>query len=194
MGNGILFFSSARDESGFGKEKVNEALTLLDATDAERDEVLSIFERAGANIQKAEMANLRVKEVAPHEVVLDATRVREPVKEVLGQMRSELGAAMDGPRGQALVESIAWDYAHPTQAAAVDPNGVPAPGPAPYRLQIVRSHGQLMARCHTERGWTSYPLPAKYVDDGSAIPAGEVFGERWKSITSGVSLVPMAEE
>lgn len=178
--------------AGYDQKKVEEALLLLGATQAEREEILGIFDRSAEEIRKAETAHLRLSKVTPTEIELDTTQLRAPVAEILDRMKNQLGTALPDARGEALVNSVPWDLAYPTQRRWTDSPDAP---PEPYHLKIVRYNEEcLLGACGTSCSWNASPIPEKFKDNGEPIPVSEIFGEAMKPFTQGVSLLPIDKD
>ncbi|RYD20064.1 MAG: hypothetical protein EOP88_16525 [Verrucomicrobiaceae bacterium] len=161
----------------FGVEK---SLTLLGATEEEKKDVLDHLSRLEAEILEEEKKHLKMIQTDPTEIRVDNRSMEEFARAITRQAQDGIRARLPGDMAEVLVTSIDWDKYYPT-----DDKSIPS-------LTIVRNQeGKLQAWIRTEAGGGAFNLDSKYPDDGTPIPADEIFPEgRWKPFLKGLTLLP----
>lgn len=161
----------------FGVEK---SLTLLGASEEEKKDVLDHLRRLATEILEEEKKHLEIIQNDPTEIRVDNRSMEPFARAIIRQAQDGIRARLPGDMAEVLVTSIDWDKYYPT-----DDKSIPS-------LTVARDrHGKLQAWIKTESGGSAFDMDSKYLDDGTPIPADEIFPEgRWKPFLKGLTLLP----
>lgn len=159
---------------------MGKTLNLLGATEREQEDIKNLIQKSKSGILTAEQNHLRLGEVTANEIHMDTSGMRAPVNEIIGQTKDGIRAVLPDDVAETLIESIDWDRYYPIDDYA--------------SLEITRSRGQLMAVEKTSQRSIGRMMNRKFKDDGTPLPADQIFGERWKSLLKGVTILPKEEE
>jgi len=160
--------------------KMDQALTMLGASEQEKADVIAAIDRNEAVLLAEEKANVKVASMEDSKVTLDLSGMEEPAKRIATQLEEEIRAALPNDLAEALIGSMDLKrYYFMGEARETS-------------FRITRSDsGGLMATQATGGGSTGSGIqPQKFPDDGTPIPAAEVFDKRWSTWLEGVMLQP----
>ena len=161
---------------------MNEALTLLGATEGEREKIFGLLGRTKWELYAAERQNLKAI-VSDVGVTFEMESMYSAAATIVERMQQDMRTVLPSDLAEALITSINWQRFYYNSSSALK---------APELRIVLRSDG--LVTSITSPGDTRFARVSGYPDDGSAIPAAEVFPERWVPFLSGVSLVPVIEE
>jgi len=158
---------------------------LLEVSESEEEEVHEIFKDLLKKLQIAESLHLKATQTNPSEITLDFSEMVSPVNEIFAEAQENLRSALPGERGETLALGVSSQSLYMFGESEV------------IRLTIERerSGGLMMHMRYASGGGAGNGLRRDlFPDDGSLIPADQVFGDRWKSVLSGMTLLPVDEK
>lgn len=163
--------------------RLGEALTLLGATEAEKEQVKSLADTSKAGILAMEKSHLRLAETSEHMIRFDMSGMREPVEEITGRLKDDIRMSLPADMAEGLVSAINWEKFYVTEDESAT------------RLEITRNRkGRLTAWEKSAGGGTGRTVDSQYADDGTPLPADKIFEDRWKPLLKGVTILPKDEE
>jgi len=161
---------------------LDEALTLLGVTEEEAAAVKVVIKKLQQDILLAELEAVVVKEQTATGVTLDLTGVHDRLDGIRAGMAKGLRDALPAEKAELLVGAIQWKSLY-----------TPVDFLQEVKFEIHRDahSSHLRPMVWLLGGWDGRgTIPATY-DNGSAIPAGEVFDWRWAKLMDGRTLVPV---
>lgn len=188
-------FKHASTFSGL-QHSMDRALSLLGATDREREEIKDVVMKSQAEIYAAEKAHFKLGEVTAEQIHIDMSGMQGPAAEIAKRTQDGIRAALPPDMAEGLVSAIDWENYYPVDQASA------------ATLEITRSSsGKLTARekySHAVAGkgigGVGYGMGSEFKDDGTPLPADRVFketgffGERWAPFLKGLTLLPKNED
>lgn len=163
--------------------RLREALTLLGATKAENEQVMSLAEKAKTEILAKEKSHLRLAETSDNMIRFDMSGMREPVEKIASRLKDDIRMTLPADMAEGLVSAINWKKFYATDDESAT------------RLEITRGrNGKLTAWEKSGSGGTGRSVDAKHSDDGTPLPADQIFPDRWKPFLQGVTILPKDDE
>ena len=160
---------------------MDKSLTLLGATENEKEEIMNLIEKSKSEILAAEQSHLKLGEATDNVIHMDTSGMRRPVDEVTGRFKDGIRAALPNDLAESLIESIEWNHYYPIDSYT--------------RLEIDRGRtGKLTAWERNISGGSGNPIDSNFKDDGTPLPAELIFKDRWKPFLKGVTILPKDEE
>jgi hypothetical protein len=162
---------------------MEKALTLLGATETEREAVNALVTSAETEMFAEEKKHLRLGEVSGDQIQLDMRGMKGPAEAIAARMKEGIRAALPADMAEALISAINWQEYYPVDDKSF------------ARLEVTRGRGgRLTAWERTEHHGTGRGLDAEFGDDGTPLPADRIFEDRWKPFLKGVTILPKDEE
>lgn len=161
---------------------IDKALPILGATEAQETEIKNSLRKAKDEILVAEKTQIKVIQADDTQIRLDNSAMKSLADSVTRRFQDDIRATLPSDTAELMISSIDWDRFYPT-----DEKSYP-------RLHIVRSTSGQMS------GWvtivdSSFGNPVHgFGDDGTPIPADQVFDDRWKPFLKGLTLLPQNEK
>ena len=181
---------SGESQLEFTERNFEDVFVLMDFSESERESTKAVFEGAATRLRALERSSAKVRKSGPDGFELDLSEVRKASAAILEEARQEFLKNVPGARGQCIADAIDWDtcvYGPGWKDGKSFPN-------ESISLEIVRQRDGLAARTHWGPCTTSFPLPKdRYPDDGTPIPAADLFAARWRPWLSGVDFAPVDE-
>jgi hypothetical protein len=166
-------------------DNIDGALTMLDATDSERQKVKAVLAKAEKDILAAEKERLKVTRSDSTGVELDTSGMKEVLPGIISAAQSGIRDSLAQDIGEALNASISWDrfYSRTDEFT-------------PFTLSIERfPGGQLVAQAKRDNSSMGMGIEPKDIPaDGSPIPVSRFFDDRWRPFLKDVELVPVDPE
>ncbi|GAA5125222.1 hypothetical protein JIN84_13785 [Luteolibacter yonseiensis] len=162
---------------------VERSLPLLGVSEVEKKNVIDALKRIDAEIQDEEKKQLKAIQTDPSEIRLDSSGMEAFSKTLPARIQESLRSHLATEQAEVLISSLKWNLLYSTEEKWFP------------TLTITRtSSGRLIAWARTISGKTGPEVDAKYADDGTPIPADEVFPDRWKPFLKGFTLLPTNED
>lgn len=162
------------------EKSVGLALETLGASQTESDEIKDLIKKSKDEINAAEKTHFKVGLVTPDHIEIDTSGIREPVSAIIGRLQNDIRATLSSEAAEVLISAIDWKFYY-----RIDENALIT------SLEIDRNEaGELMAQVKTGGGCTGWPVNKKFPDDGSPLPADQVFPELWRPYLRGLTIVP----
>jgi len=174
---------SYRDFTQLG-ESMENALTMLGATDAEREEVQELVKDTQNRLFEEEKKRIKVEKADTEGVTLDLSAMDEVAKGIAGELQDGLRAALKPETADALVESMDWKNFY----------GVQLPDkPMTHQFALERSaNGDLTATHRYPMGSSSRHLQGPDMpQEGKPMDISKQFDKRWESYLKGVEMLPV---
>jgi len=180
MKRGTLQYSSEFDSL---EHALPNALTLLGANEREHEEVMKLVKASEAEILSAEQTHLKIMEANAEGIKFDMSGMRGPVEKIISSTKDGIRNCLAPDLAETLIESINWDEYYPSKPESF------------VRLEITRDRkGRLTAWEKSGGGGTGNGIDEAFKDDGTHLPAEEIFDDRWKPHLKGVMILPNDEE
>lgn len=160
------------------------SLMLLGTSEREKNDVLELLEKAESELHAEERKLVKVVQTDASEIRLDNRAMEVPSKKICLQIQDGIRAFLPAELAEVLISATEWDRIYPTGEKA---------GPA----FTIRRMGDGSLFQYLSEPWRSISTEAdsKFKDDGTPIPADEVFqGERWKPFLKGLTLLPKNQD
>ena len=164
--------------------RVEKALPLLGVSEQETTETLALFKRLEDNVYAEEKKHLKVFSADETQIRLDNRTMADPFRIFAQQTKDGIRAILPADKADILISSVRWDEMYMTNERAFP------------TLTIERSSsGRMTAWVRDGNGGNGYTVDAKFADDGTPIPADEVFkDDRWEPYLKGLTLLPQNEK
>lgn len=164
--------------------RMEKSLPLLGVSDQEKQEVLALLKQAESEIYAAEKQQLKVIQSDDTQIRLDNSSMGPASNAIAERIQNGIRSTLSTDLAEILISSVKWDEFYPTDAKSYP------------TLNITRStSGKMMAWAHESSGGTGHQVDLKFADDGTPIPADEVFpDDRWKPFLKGLTLLPQNEK
>lgn len=164
---------------------LDEALALLGATEEESVATKAVIKKMQQNVLQSELETAVVKEQTATRVTLDLTGVHNRLAGIRAELEKGLHSALPEEKANLLAGCIQWKSLY---------TPIPFLEEVKFEIQRDPGSGRLQSMVWLLGGWDGRrTLSSAYADDGSAIPAGEVFDWRWAKLMEGRTLVPVAK-
>lgn len=176
-GNHFLFIDLRN-----ANERFDTALALLGATSEQRRQSAELLDDTRKQLFEAEKRQYRVRSIDAQKVELDLGNIDEEAEKVIEVTKQRFREILPEKSADMLLRSVNWTRYYPQ----LDPLSNYA------TLSIVRGGSGLMATFRNES--SSYGIGinrSRFPNDGSPIPAAEVFEDRWKPFLKDVMLEPV---
>jgi len=171
--------------SGFDRLEyaMERALSLMGATDREKEELKTLVKNSESEMLAAEKTHIKLGAVTSDKIQMDMSAMRGPAGEIAGRTKDGIRAALPPDLAEALISAINWDDYYPTDEKSFT------------FLEITRKpSGKLIAWERQDSGGTGYGVNEEFKDDGTFLPADRIFPDRWKPFLKGVTILPKDEE
>ena len=156
-------------------------LPYLGASEVEIAEIKNSLKKVQDELQAEEKKHLKVLQSDDTRIQLDNSSMQAVAESVRQQFQNDLRSTLPGDAAELLISSIDWNQFYPT-----DKESYPT-------LKITRSSsGRMNAMVMTGFGGSGGQVHG-FADDGTPIPADQVFDERWKPLIKGLTLLPQNE-
>ncbi len=176
-------------------EQISRTLGLLGASTEECGAVISALDQANKDLQAAERKQIKVVSASGTGVTLDLSGMTKPAAEIIARTRESVRSALPPNIGELTVEAIDWETLYFNGAADPMPvnQAASTDGTDSSRANftIERSDGKITTHFTNGSSTTKGEIPADFPDDGTPLPADELFGERWAPYLKGVMLSPV---
>jgi hypothetical protein len=161
---------------------MRNALKTIDATEREQTEVMTLIDRMESDMETAERKHLKLHEANDTKIVLDNRAMRNSYREISLRTQDGIRSALPPDLAEILNNSIRWDALYP-----ISNDHLPT-------LFIQRTISGRMAAWVTSAAAARRDyLDPEFNDDGTPIPADQVFDDRWKPHLKGLTLLPQNE-
>ena len=165
---------------GSGMEKV---LPLLGASELEANDIKTLLKRVESEILTEEKKHLNVIQADETQIRLDNSTMKDFSAGIVQRTQDGIRSILPADLAEVLISSFTWDQFYPTDELYFP------------TLNITRSRaGQMTARASDIGVGFGYPVDPKFTDDGTPIPADQVFPDRWKPFLKGLTLLPQNEK
>ena len=162
---------------------MEKALTLLGATESEREDIKDLVNKSKSEILAAEKNHLKLGEVTTDLIRMDMSGMRDPAEEISARTKDGMRAALPADLAEGLISAINWEKYYPVDDKSFT------------RLEITRNlSGKLTVWERSSDGGMGHQVNAEFKDDGTPLPAELLFGDRWKPFLKGVTILPKDEE
>ena len=163
-------------------DQMGSALSLLRATDQQREQVMECLMLTENEVYAAERQHLKPV-VGAGEITFDASVMAGPIDGIIERTKENLKAILPSDSGQALVSAIDWSQFYfsghePSKAISL-------------RVYQDATGSSLRASESAPWGGVDTFLNQNFKNDGTPIPADQVFSDRWKPFLKDVTLLPM---
>ena len=161
------------------EDSVERALALLGATETEQENIKKVIQTSKSELLAAEKTHVKLGKVSSDSIQMDMSGMRGAGEEIAGRTRDGIRAALPADLAEALNSTINWEEYYPVDNS---------------RLEITRGPGKrLIAMEHSRNSSTGRSLEAGFQDDGTPLPAEQIFEDRWKPFLKGVTILPKDE-
>lgn len=164
---------------------VGPALKTLGASPTETEEIKELIQKSKDEVYTAEKTYLKLGLVAPDRIEIDASGVREPVSAIIGRLKDGIYSSLRPEAAEIIISAIKWErYYRMDEKDLVT------------SLEMIRKpSGELTAWARTSSAGTGGGVVKnKFPDDGTPLPADEIFGERWRPYLKGLTIVHKDEK
>jgi hypothetical protein len=163
---------------------VEKALPLLGASEQEAADVLALINRLESEIYAEEKKHLKIFEADGTVIRFDNSSMKVPVQAISQRTQDGIRAILPAELSEVLISSVSWQKLYMTNEASFP------------TLNIERSSsGRMTAWARDANGGSGDTVDPKFKDDGTPIPAAEVFkDDRWKPFLKGLTLLPQNEK
>jgi len=174
---------SYRDFMNLG-DSMETALTMLGATDEEREQVRALVKDTQEKILREEKNHIKVEKADATGVKLDLTGMREIAEGIAGELQDGLRGALKPEAADALVESVDWKNFYAVQREG---------NPIVSEFALERGPGGgLMATHRYGNGSSSRHLQGPDMpQEGKPADVSKYFDQRWESYLKGVEMLPV---
>ena len=157
------------------------SLGLLGATEDETKSVMDAVARANEEILAEERRSVVIKEQTGTTLRLDLHGMKEPLEGIRSRLTEDIGQALPAESAQMLLGAIRWNHFYPEDQMDVA-----------FTIERNKKLGNLqpMGRFYGYRDGIGAVRPP-YKDDGTPIPADQVFQKRWAGLLAGQTLLPI---
>lgn len=172
------------------KEKMEKILPLIGAAVAEKDQLISVIQKAESEIFAAEKNHIKIGELTENSIQLDRRAMREPVEKITSQIKNEIRSTLNTEMAETLISNMDWkEYYNIDERPFIE-------------MKVTRNQsGELTASIKNFSFFEySYNLnAAEFKDDGNPLPAERVFDcpvlfkGRWKPSLEGMFILPKDE-
>lgn len=161
---------------------IDRAFPFLGATEAEEAEIKASLKRAKDELQAAEKRLVKVVQTDQTEIRMDNSAMRDIADSISQRLQTDIRSNLPGDTAEILISSINWEQFYPT-----DEKNFPT-------LSIIRQTSSRMAAMEMIGGGGHGGQVHNFADDGTPIPADQVFDDRWKPLLKGLTLLPQNEK
>jgi hypothetical protein len=165
------------------RNRMNKSLTLLGTSEREKNDVLELMEKMDAAIRTEEKKLIKVIQASPSEIHLDNRAMEAFAKTIAPQIQEGIRSFLPADLAEVLISSTTWDELYPTGENAL------------CRFYITRStSGKMTAETAQFSQRIGYAVDSKFVDDGTPIPADQIFQRCSHPLLKGLTLLPQNEK
>lgn len=162
---------------------MGRALGLIGTTEGEQEKLKALVRKSKSEMLEAEKSHVKLGEVTADTIRLDMSAMRGPADEIAGRTKDGIRDTLPLDLAEALISAINWDGYYPTDEKSYT------------RLEITRKpSGKLIAWEKDGTGGTGTPVSDEFKDDGTPLPADQIFPDRWKPFLKGVTILPKDEQ
>ncbi len=161
---------------------MKDALALVGASEQQTGEVMALLDRAKSEILSEEKNHLKAIQTDDTRIRLDTQGMEAPAKVIVQQLQNDIRATLPPDLAAILVSNTAWNQYYRT-----DENLYPT-------LTISRGTSGLWGSEDGKSWERRFRVDPKFPDDGTPIPADQVFDDRWKPFLKGLTLLPQNEK
>ena len=166
------------------QDEMKNSLTLLGASEWEKNDVLELLKNIGSEIFAEEKKLIKPVQASDSEIHLDNRAMEAFSKTIAPKIQEGIRASLPADLADILISSTQWDKLYPTGEKSFSV------------LTIIRkSNGGIFASFRQPNSSMSVVVDSKFKDDGTPIPADELFpGDHWKPLLKGLTLLPKDAE
>ncbi|MES2921852.1 MAG: hypothetical protein V4819_09905 [Verrucomicrobiota bacterium] len=161
---------------------IDRAFPFLGATEAEEAEIKTSLKRAKDELLAAEKRLIKVIQTDQTQIRMDNSSMRDVAQSVAQQVQTDIRSNLPGDTAEILISSINWEQFYPT-----DEKNFPT-------LSIIRQSSSRISAMEMIGGGGHGGQVHGFADDGTPIPADQVFNDRWKPFLKGLTLLPQNEK
>ncbi|MES2924665.1 MAG: hypothetical protein V4819_24140 [Verrucomicrobiota bacterium] len=161
------------------------SLEALGASKIEREEIKALIKKSKDDIHAAEKAHFRLRLVTPDHIEIETKGIWDAIATIRGNLQNGIRAALKPEAAEILLSAIDWESFYPTDERS-----------SIRSLEIYRDESVgLVALVKPKGGRLVEVLPIeKFPDDGTPLPADQIFSEPWKTYLKGLTIVPKRKE
>ena len=158
---------------------VNRALESLGASITEIGDIKALIKKSRDEIYAAEKIHFKLGLVTPDCIEIDMSGIREPISFIIGRLQDDIRASLNSEAAEIFIRAIDWKSYYPLDEKLIT------------RLEIDRKpSGELYAYVKFASKGSGRGLDKKFPDDGTPLPADQIFPERWVPFLSGLTILP----
>lgn len=161
---------------------IDRAFPFLGATEAEEAEIKASLKRAKEELLAAEKTLIKVVQTDQSQIRMDNSAMREITESVSQRLQTDIRSNLPSDTSEILISSINWEQFYPT-----DEKNFPT-------LLIIRQTSSRMSAMEMIGGGGHGGQIHNFADDGTPIPADQIFDDRWKPFLKGLTLLPQNEK
>ena len=166
------------------QDEMKNSLTLLGASEWEKNDVLELLKNIGAEIFAEEKKLIKPVQASDSEIHLDNRAMEAFSKTIAPKIQEGIRASLPADLADILISSIQWDKLYPTGEKSF-----------PVLTVIRRSNGKIFASFRQPKSSMSVCIDSKFFDDGTPIPADDLFpGMYWNPLVKRLTLLPKDEK
>lgn len=163
---------------------MERAVDTLGISRTESDEINDLFKKSRDELTAAEKTCFKLGHVTPDRIEIDTSAIREPASAIIGRLQQGIRSTLKPEAAELLISSIDWKKYYPIDNSSTTTFEISRKYTG-LRSAWVRTTGQNSGRGIDKR---------KFPDDGTPLPADQIFDDRWKPYLQGLTLLPTDEE
>jgi hypothetical protein len=162
---------------------IKDPLSRLGVSSEERERILTLFKETQSKIHAEEKKQIKLIRFDSTTIELSKSLMRPFVSNFIEQTQIGIRSILNTDLANALISSVEWDGFY-----RID-------GEGKTTFTITRnSSGMLYAQIDESYKRTASSLGSNIADYGTPIPADQAFGDRWKPLLKGLTLLPQDEK
>ncbi len=165
------------------EKKVGPALESLGASMTEKDEIEDLIRKSKDEVTAAEKTHFKLGLVTPDRIEIDTSGMREPISAIIGRLKDGIHATLRPEAAEILISAINWKSYY-----WIDEKDLVT------TLEIIRKpSGELSASSRDSISSSGRAIDRNFPDDGTPLPADQVYPEHWRPLLKGLTLIPKDE-
>lgn len=161
---------------------VDRAFPFLGVTETEDAELKASLKRSKDELLAAEKRFIKVHQTDQNQIQMDNRSMRDVAEAVSQRLQTDIRSNLPSDTAEILISSINWE-----QFYATDAKNFPT-------LTIIRQTSSRITAMEMIGGGGHGTQVLNFADDGTPIPADQVFDDRWKPFLKGLTLLPQDEK
>ena len=159
------------------------ALNILGASEEQIDEIMALLDRSKSEIHAEEKNRLKAIQVDETKIRLDTRAMEAPAKAIVQRMQNDIRMILPPDTADILVSSTEWNSYYSTEERFFP------------TLTVNRQAAGWLRGSENGKTWERrFRIDSQFADDGTPIPADEIFDDRWKPFLKGLTLLPQNEK